>query len=199
MKISKAYAILFLLLASTFNKTSFAYECIDPPLLKNAKQSLAGFFSNPVSLSGDSRFPFLGLVLTSNCSKQHASCQVLFETKETFFEFQLVMGETFGITEKKIQDVSVTFTGVNGTQFPVGSEWFVIPGHYGSSDGHGQGFVFDTSCGSSLAQHDDGNLLMLNGDAIPYADVKHSLSEMINPEAIERLKNALLEMTMNKK
>lgn len=199
MKISKAFAISLILLVPTISKISFAHGCTDTLLPQYAKQSVLGIFGDQIDLNADSRFPFLGKVLKSNCSTQHASCQVLFEPKEIFFDLESAMGEMFGIPEKSIQDVSVTFDGINGTQFPVGSEWFAIPGHYGSRDGHGSGFVFNTSCGSALASYKDGNLILLNGKVIPYADVKRPLSEIINPKSIDRLKNALHQMLINQK
>ncbi|WP_143253626.1 hypothetical protein [Alkanindiges hydrocarboniclasticus] len=199
MKTSKACVISLILLVQSISKTAFAHECIDPSLTQYAKQSLLSLFGDHINLNANSRFPFLGKVLKSTCSTQHTSCQVLFEPKEIFFDLESAVGDMFGIPEKSIQDVFVIFDGINGTQFPVGSEWFAIPENYGSSDGHGSGFVFNTSCGSALASYKDGNLILLNGKVIPYADVKRPLSEMINPKSIERLKNALHEVMINQK
>ncbi|WP_158300697.1 hypothetical protein [Chromobacterium sp. ATCC 53434] len=186
-------------IASSFTNASSAVKCSEISLLQNSNQSLSGFFSDPIDLNGNSKFPFLGIVLKSDCSTETASCQVLFKVTEALFEFQLVAGEALGIPEEKIQDVSVAFDSANGIQFPINSEWFVIPENYGSRGSHGSGFIFNTHCGSSIAPYKDGNLTMLNGKTIPYADIKRPLSEMANPKAIERLKSALRQMMTNQK
>lgn len=186
-------------LFTLLSQTTFAANCSSISLQEYAVKSIEPLFKEPINLDMDSRMPFLGEVLKSDCSKKDSACNVVFKLKEQFWDNEKIdtdaVSQFLGIQilSQPTEEVSVSFSDIKNVNFTVGSDWFVIPSHYGSRDGKGSGFVFDTFCGNSLARYKDGNLILMDNKIVPYVDIKNSLFKLITPESLERYKLKLIE------
>lgn len=196
---SRKFCFVCIGLFTLISHTTFATDCPSISLQEYAVQSIEPLFKEPINLDTDSRMPFLGKVIESNCSKKDAACKVVFKVKEQFWDNEKLASDALSqilgikIPSQPIEEISVSFTDISDINFTVGSDWFVIPSHYGSRDGKGNGFVFDTFCGNSLARYKDRKLILMDNTVMRYAYVRNSLYKLITPESLERYKLKLIE------
>lgn len=178
---------------------AFAATCPNKTFLENASDTFKPLFSDPPDLSSNSKIPFKGKVQNANCSDKFSSCRVVFEVQEIFFDPDTIFIEVFfeltGIKKPSTTTIAVTIDQVTNEKFLEGSEWFVIPENYSSRDGEGSGFVFNASCGVSIAQYESEMLVIDKGKlTIPYQKVRAEILRPITPEGTVRLKRTISEL-----